>query len=358
MKRLDWYIIKKFLGTFFYAISLLAIIIIIFDISEKADDFLDNKAPVKEIIFDYYINFLPYFINLFSALFTFISVIFFTSKMAYDTEIIAILSSGISFKRMMFPFMFSAVFLAILSSCLANFVIPNTNKAMLEFEYKYIKDPRNNKENNIHMQVSPDTYIYAESYSVAENRGHRFSIEQYQGRQLKYKLTSSYALWDSIKQTWQLHNFVIRRLDSIGEKITSGPVLDTTLALTPADFSTNIEDLKTMDYWELNQFIKKEKLKGSPNIKEYEVEKHKRLSGPFSTIILTLIGVALSSRKVRGGIGLNLGIGITITFAYVLFMQVSTVFATFGSLTPALAAWLPNILFGILSAFLIKIAPK
>lgn len=358
MTKIDLYIIKKFLGTFVYAISMLAIIIIVFDISEKIDDFVENNAPLTEIVFDYYMNFLPYFINLFSALFTFITVIFFTSKMAFNTEIIAILSSGISFRRMLRPFIISSTFIALVSFTLANFIIPETNETMMDFQWKYLKDDREVKNRNIHMQIAPGTHIYVETYNADRDLGRRFTIERFEKGELVSKLKADYAQWDTVTGSWELNNWVQRTVDGKKENITTGSKKDTTLALTPEDFIINIDDLKTMDWWELRNFIKKEKLKGASNILEYQIEKYQRIAFPFANIILTLIGVAISSRKVRGGIGVHLGIGITLTFSYILFMQISTVFSANGNLQPAIAVWIPNIVYGLISVYLIKRAPK
>ena len=358
MKKIDIYIIKKFLGTFFFAISLLIVIVVVFDISEKIDDFIEKEAPLKKILFSYYLNFIPYFINLFSYLFTFIAVIFFTSKMASDSEIIAILSSGISFRRFLVPYIISAIILGLMSFYLANFLIPRTNQKMMAFEKIYIKNPRRNRDINIHMQTSPGTFIYLESYNNVTDVGNKFSLEDFENNKLVYKLSSEQIIWDSISGKWRIKNYTIRMLDGFDEKIIKGKEMDTLLNLHPREFTLIIDDIKTMNFSELRAFIEKERLKGTKNIKDYEVEKHKRIAFPFATIVLTLIGVSLSSRKSRGGIGMHLGLGIGITFSFIFFLQVSTVFATRGNLSPGLSVWIPNIIFSILALFLLKIAPK
>ena len=358
IKKIDIYIIKKFLGTFFYAIALLSIIIIVFDISEKVDEFIERKAPVSEIIFSYYANFLPFFINLFSPLFTFIAVIFFTSKLARNTEIIAILSNGISFWRLLRPYMISAIFIACLSFYLTNFLIPKTNVNLRDFEIKYLHSNQLLKDQNIHMQVRPGMFYYVENYNNITNIGRKFSIENFKNGVLDYKLIADKIVWDSLTNRWKIINYYIRTIDGKNETITKGKEIDTILNLVPKDFTINVEDIKTMDYFQLRTFFNKEKLRGAENIKFYEVEKYKRVSFPFATIILTIIGVSLSSRKVRGGIGMHLGLGIAISFAFILFMQISTVFATAGDLSPLIAVWIPNILFFILGLFLLKMAPK
>lgn len=358
IKKIDIYIIKKFLGTFFYAIALLSIIIVIFDISEKVDDFIEREAPVSEIIFSYYANFLPFFINLFSPLFTFIAVIFFTSKLARNTEIIAILSNGISFWRFLRPYMISAVIIAFLSFYLTNFLIPKTNVNLRDFEIKYLKSNQRLKDQNIHMQVRPGMFYYVENYNNLTNVGRKFSIENFKDGVLDYKLIADKIVWDSLSNRWKIVNYYIRTIDGKNETITKGKEIDTCLSLVPKDFTIDVDDIKTMDYFQLRNFFDKEKLRGAENIKFYEVEKYKRVSFPFATIILTIIGVSLSSRKTRGGVGMHLGLGIAISFAFILFMQISTVFATAGSLSPLIAVWIPNILFFILGLFLLKMAPK
>lgn len=358
MKKLDLYIIRKFLGTFFYAIALLAVIIIIFDISEKIDDFLEKKPPLSAIIFQYYANFIPYFINLFSALFTFIAVIFFTSKLAANTEIIAILNSGVSFKRLLRPYMIAALILALISFGLTNFVIPKTSKNMQNFQKVYLKSQKNNNETNIHMQISPGVFAYVESFDVKSQKGFRFSLEKFNDSSMVEKLSSESIHWDSISGMWTLENWTKRVIKEKGENLTRGTSMDTLINMKPGDFAIDVSDAMYMDYRELRDFIEMEELRGSSNLLQFQIEKHKRIAFPFATIVLTLIGVSLSSRKVRGGIGFNLGVGITICFAFIMFMQVTTVFATFGNLPPVIAVWIPNFLFGILAFWLIRIAPK
>ncbi|NTW34130.1 MAG: YjgP/YjgQ family permease, partial [Bacteroidetes bacterium] len=254
-KKIDAYIIRKFLGTFFYAIGLIIIIVIIFDISEKIDDFIEKDAPLKDIIFKYYLNFVPYFANLFTALFTFIAVIYFTSKLASNTEIVAILSSGISFKRFIRPYIISSVFIAAFSIVLSNFIIPHANNKRMEFEMMYIKSGKQSKEMNIHMQVSPGTFVYAEHYNSEANVAYHFSIEKINDKGLYYKLSSDIARWDSLKGSWILENYFVRTIDSLketNERIKNGTSLDTIINLKPSDFLENIHNIETMNFGELN----------------------------------------------------------------------------------------------------------
>ncbi len=358
VKTIDWYIIRKFLGTFFFSIALLSIIIIIFDISEKIDDFIEKEAPLQEIVFRYYLNFLPYFVNMFSALFTFISVVFFTSRLAANTEVVAMLSSGISFSRLLRPYIISSVFLALLSFVLAAYIIPVTNRTLFDFESRYIRNPRRFQGLNMHLQISPGNFIYVERYNNLQNSGYRFTLEKYDSTGLFYKLSAEAIRWDTLTAKWKIETYQVREIHPLGEILTTGVSMDTVLNFTPSDFDFDLEQMKVYTLPQLNRKIEAEKHKGSMSVVQYQIEKHKRIAFPLAAIILTLIGFSLSSRKVRGGTGLHLGIGMGVAFSYVLFMQVSVVFGTYGNLPPLLAAWLPNLLYGILAVGFLKNAPK
>ena len=353
MNKLDWYIIKKFLGTFFFTLALILLIVIVFDISEKIDDFLESEVTVKSIVMDYYINFIPYFGNLFSPLFIFISVIFFTSKMANDTEIIAILNSGMSFKRLLKPFMISAFLLGSLSFVLGNFIIPSSNSERINFENKYLKSKRYSRAKNIHMQIQTGQYIYMESFNSTRNIGYKFTLENFRNGRLSSKLKSDYIQYDTLSSKWTINKYEIREFSDNGEIIRNGARIDTSINLSPYDFIKRKSLVETMNIFELNDYIADEKLKGSEQLVYHQIEKHKRVAFPFASIILTLIAVAIASRKTRGGIGIHLGIGILIAFTYILFMQVSTTFATNSNLHPALAVWIPNLCYMVLASVLI-----
>jgi len=358
LMTIDRYIIRKFLGTFFFSIILLIFIIIVFDISEHVDDFLKHDAPLKAIIFNYYLNFIPHFINLFSYLFVFIAVIFFTSRMASDSEIVAILSSGISFRRMLLPYVVAASILAVMSFLLGNFVIPYTNRGKLEFEKRYIKDAKPFNDMNIHKQISPGVFLYMENFNTETKKGWKFSLEKFRERDLVYKLSAEEANWDSIRSKWILKRYFSRSIGPMKESMHKGEKLDTAFGMRPADFMEDIEEVSIMNFFTLRKHIQMKKLRGDPDLIKYEVKGYERVAYPFATIILTLIGVAVSSRKVRGGIGFNLGFGLALTFVYILFMQIFTVMATFGNFPALLAVWIPNILFGIIAYILLRIAPK
>lgn len=349
---------KKFLGTFFFAIALIVLIAIVFDLTEKIDDFIDKKAPLNEIILEYYLNFIPYFANLFSPLFIFIAVIFFTSKMTYNTEIIAILSSGVSFKRMMLPYFYSALILAVLTFVLYNFVIPPANKVRLEFMDRYVRNSYRNYDVNIHKQIAPGTFIYMESYNASSNIGYKFSLESFDDEQLKSKLMCDYVRWDTIINKWQAFNYYIRDIDSTGDRLSYGRSIDTTLAIFPEDFEQRDDVVEKMNYFELNDFIEEQKLQGADTIVSYLIEKYRRIANPFSTFILTLIGVTLSIRKSKGGIGLHIGFGLLLSFSYILFMQISTQYAINGGASPLLAVWIPNMIYSVIGIALYVYAPK
>jgi len=358
MSKIDWYIIKKFFGTFLFTLVLILLIVIVFDISEKIDDFLEYEISVKSIIVDYYLNFVPYFGNLFSPLFIFISVIFFTSKMASNSEIIALLNSGMSFNRLLKPFIISAVFLAIISFVLGSFVIPSSNSKRINFEDKYLTNKRYSSEKNIHMQILPGQYIYMQSFNSKRQTGYKFTLENFKDTKLISRLKADYIQFDSISQKWIINNFEIREFFEESQSIFEGNKLDSSLNLHPKEFTKKISLVETMNMFELNKYISEEELKGSEQLVYHKIEKHKRVAFPFASIILTLIAVAFSCRKVKGGTGIHLGIGILVAFTYILFMQVSTTFATNSNLAPMVAVWIPNLCYMALASILLYKAPK
>ena len=353
LKIIDRYIIKKFLGTFFYSIALIISIAIVFDVSDNLDDFISRDAPIHAIIFDYYLNFIPYFANLFSSLFTFIAVIFFTSKLAYNTEIIAILSNGVSFHRFMRPYILSAAIIALFSYTLGNYIIPPANKKRVEFRNTYINTNHANRQKNIHRQLTPGTYIYMKSYNTNNDVGYKFTLEKFEKGHLISKLSSNFIKWDREKKTWVINNYVIHNFNGYKESIQTGNKIDTTLNMSPDDYRVERDIMETMSLPTLSKQIKDMKLRGV-NPTEFEIEKQRRRSAPFSAFILTIIGASLASRKVKGGLGLHLGLGILFSFTYIMFMQVTTVFATSGAMSPTIAMWVPNFIFGVLAVILYK----
>ncbi len=358
MKILDFYIIRKFLVTFITAISLIIIIVVVIDISENIQDFLDGKAPVKEIITGYYLNFIPYFVNLFSPLFTFIAVIYFTSKLTTNSEIVAMLNAGMSLYRMLIPYLISAIIIGILSFYLSNFLIPRTSNNLNIFKEKYVSRQIRPKKSDNHIKIAPNTFAYVHYWDNVNVRGHDFWYEKFDSDGLIYKISAETISWDSTKRNWKLSNYVKRYFSGIDEKVEHGLVMDTVLNIKPNDFVWIKNGVDLMNYSEIRTFIAEEKAKGSDRVKIYEVEKHRRIAFPFSTIILTIIGMCVSSRKSRQGMGLHLLAGLAISFSFILLMQISQVFAIYGGVPVVLSIWLPNILFSVLCIGLVLTTPK
>ncbi len=358
MHKIDWYIIKKFLGSFFASIGLIIIIVVVFDISEKLDSFLEKDAPVKEIIFDYYVNFIPYFVNMFSSLFIFIAVIFFTSRMAQNTEVVPILSSGISYYRLMVPYIVCSLLIGSLNMVLANFVIPEVNKERIAFERAYVKKPYLNSNTNIHIQFDSNTYYYVENFDNHSDIGYRFTRERIEGNRLLEKLSARNIRFDSAKQTWRLTDYVNRILDENGEQVETGYRKEMEMDIRPLDFAADYVKVDEQNFKELNHLIEKEKLRGSSLVVYYRYERLQRFLHPLSAVILTLMGLSLSSNKTRRGIGKNLAVGIALAFTFILFMQMSKVFATSGAMPVWAAAFLPIVIYGFITVYLIRIAPK
>lgn len=355
LKIIDWYIIKKFLGSYFFSIILILAVTVVFDTNEKLDSFM--KAPLEAIIFDYFASFLPYFANLFSPLFVFVAVIFFTSKLAENSEIIAILSSGMSFKRLFIPYMISAAVIASLNFALSCYIIPPSNISRIEFTNTYVRNKRVDYGSNIQCKVEPNVIAYIARYDNSNRMGYRFSLEEFEGKTLKSRLTAQTITYDSAYQ-WHVNNYVIRNLDGMRETITKGSRLDTIIEITPADFLISPTDCETMTSPELHQYIERQRERGIGNIKTFEIEYHKRYAMIAAAFILTAIGMSLSSRKTKGGMGINIGIGLALSFSYIFFTTVSSTFAVSGATSPFIATWIPNILYTIIAALLYKTAPK
>ncbi|MFO7671000.1 MAG: LptF/LptG family permease [Bacteroidales bacterium] len=359
LKILDLYVIRKFLSTFFLSIVLILSIVVIFDLSEKIDDFIESGAGLREIIFDYYLNFIPYFAVLFSSLFAFIAVIYFTSRMAYNTEIIAILNSGMSFRRFLVPYLISASVIAAGAFYLSDQVIPKANKVKLDFEEKYVrKAPVKFKTKDFHRQIEPGVYIYLQNYSNVSKVGYNFTIEKFEDGELVSKMFADQIRWDTAVNKWEARRYYIRTIDGLNETLEEGKMIDTTLAIHPDDFQMRLTIVETMSLKELDDFIDKQLMQGETNVTSYQIERHNRIAFPFSLFILTMIGVAVSSRKMRGGIGLQIAIGVVISFSYILFTQFSKQFAIGGLLPVMAAVWLPNLFFLIIAFVLFRLAPR
>ena len=359
IRRIDWYIIKKFLGTYFFAIALIISIAVVFDVNEWIDNFINNKAPVKAIIFDYYANFIPYFSNLFSPLFVFISVIFFTSKLAENSEIIAMMSTGLSFKRLLRPYMISAAIISVLTYGMGAYVIPKGNVTRLNFEDKYKKKKKQEYVRNVQVEVDNGVIAYMERYENYNKTAYRFSLDKFVDKKLVAHLTAKSATYDTTTvHKWTLKNYMIREMDGMKEKITKGDRLDYIIKMEPRDFLIMKGQQETMTSSELSDYIDRQKRRGFANIKEFEIEYHKRIAMSFASFILTIIGVSLSSRKVKGGMGLYLGVGLALSFSYILFQTVSATFAINGNASPFLAVWVPNNVYTFIAIYLYRKAPK
>ncbi|SKC48275.1 lipopolysaccharide export system permease protein [Bacteroidales bacterium WCE2004] len=357
--KIDWYIAKKFISTFFLSMVLIIVVIIIFDLSEKIDYFVKNEAPLKAIVFDYYCNYIPYMINMFASLFVFITVIFFTSRMASNSEIIAILSCGVRFHRMMVPYIASATLIALLSLGLNLYVIPHSNATRIEFEAKYIKRHNNFNLRNIHYQISPGKFVYIESFSRWNNTAYKFTIEDMEGHRLVRKISAESAAWDSTTTGWQLRKVITRDYSTgLKDDVRYADQVDTVIGLKLKDLFNNEKTVETLAIGALDELIETQKLRGDPNVMYARIEKQRRLTMPFSAIILTIIGVSLSARKRRGGIGWNIGIGIGLAFSYIFFLRMSEMFVYTDTLPPGIALWLPNLLFAGVAYFLYKRACK
>lgn len=361
LKRLDKYIIGKFIGTYFFAIALIISISIVFDFNENLSKFSQYNAPWQAIIFDYYANFVPYFANLFSPLFVFIAVIFFTSKMAGNSEIIAIISAGVSFRRLMRPYMISCVLISTLSFVLAAYVIPKGNVVKQNFESMYKNKKKNTQADNVQIQVERGVIAYIQHYDNERKQGYGFFLDKFENKKLVSHMTANSIQYDTIadsKYHWKALGWKIREMRGMKETITSGSSLDTLIQMEPIDLVFSKGQQETFTSPQLKEYISKQIDRGSKNIVQYEVEYHKRIASSFASFILTTIGISLSSRKRKGGMGMYLGIGLALSFTYIMLQTISATFAINVGAPAALAAWMPNIIFSFIAFFCYKQAPK
>ena len=359
--RLDWYIIRKFIGTYIFSIVLIISIALVFDFNENLSKFTKYHAPWRAIVFDYYANFIPYYSNLFSPLFVFIAVIFFTSKLAGNSEIIAMLSSGVSFRRLMRPYMISCVLIASVTFYLNSFVIPHGTVIRQNFESLYRNSKKNTSAENVQLQVGKGTVAYIQHYDDRYKRGYGFSLDKFEGKKLVSHMTAMEIQYDTIadaKYHWKATNWKTRTLVGLRERIVTGDVKDTVILMEPTDLVYSKGQQETFTSPELLDYISKQTSRGSGNVVQYEVEFHKRIAMSFSSFILTIIGLSLSARKRKGGMGLYLGIGLGLSFGYIMLQTVSATFAIQANFPPALAAWMPNIIFAFVAYFCYRKAPR
>ncbi len=361
LKRMDRYIIYKFIGTYIYSILLIISISIVFDVNENLAKFTNFHAPLRAIVFDYYANFVPYFANLFSPLFVFIAVIFFTSKLAGNSEIIAMLACGMSFKRLLRPYIFSAALIAILNFFLGAYIIPKGTVVRHDFEALYKNNKKNTSASNIQLMVDRGVVAYLSQYDDIRKTGYGFALYKFDNKKLVSQMNASVIQYDTIAEEryhWKARNYKIRTLTGMREKITSGAEIDTLIQMEPMDLVFSKGQQETFTSPELLRYISKQEERGSSNVVQYEVEYHKRIASSFASFILTIIGVSLSSRKRKGGMGMYLGIGLALSFAYILLQTISATFAINADTPPMLAAWMPNILYAFIAYYCYKKAPN
>ncbi len=361
IKVLDWYIIRKFIGTYIYSIALIISISIVFDVNENLAKFSQYHAPLKAVVFDYYANFVPYFANLFSPLFVFIAVIFFTSKLASNSEIISMLAAGVSFKRLMRPYMISCVLISTLSFFLSAYIIPHGTVIRQNFETMYKNKKKNTSADNVMLQVDRGVIAYIQHYDNTMKKGYGFSLDKFENKKLVSHMTAMEAQYDTIsdsKYHWTLNNWKVRELRGLKEHITSGMRRDTVIQMEPTDLVYSKGQQETFTSPELKEYISKQMDRGSSNVVQYQVEYHKRIASSFASFILTTIGLSLSSRKRKGGMGMYLGIGLALSFGYIMLQTVSSTFAINANTPPIIAAWIPNIIFAIVAYFCYKKAPN
>lgn len=361
LRILDWYIIRKFIGTYFFAILLIISISIVFDVNENLSKFTQYHAPMKAIVFDYYANFVPYFANLFSPLFVFIAVIFFTSKLTGNSEIIAMQATGMSFKRLMRPYMISCVLISALTYYLGAYVIPHGTVVRQNFESIYKNKRKNTSAENVQLQVGQGVIAYIQHYDNNSKRGYGFCLDKFENKKLVSHMTATEIQYDTIsdsKYHWKANNWKIRKLKGLKEHITSGSVKDTVILMEPTDLVYSKGQQETFTSPQLLDYISKQTSRGSGNVVQYEVEYHKRIAMSFASFILTTIGLSLSSRKRKGGMGLYLGIGLALSFTYIMLQTVSATFAINAGTPPMMAAWIPNIIFAVIAYFCYRQAPN
>lgn len=358
MKILDYYILKKFLKTYVFAVFLIVLIVMVIDYTEKIDDFIRKQAPMHAIIFDYYLNFIPYWANYISPLMVFIATVFFTANLAAKTEIIAILSSGVSFTRLMRPYLIGSSIIAIGTFIMIGWVVPNANKIRVPFEHQYINGTYFFDKRDVHIKIAPDVYAYIESYDNNTNTGYRFSLERISNNEIKEKLISDRITWDTVRKKWTIHDYRIRNLMPGKTGIFAGTKIDTTLNLFPKDFQNKHLLHETFTLPELNRHIDLVRSRGADGIEVFLIEKYLRFANPISVIILTIIGFLVSARKSRGGVGFQIALGFSLAFIYILFFMMSKGIAEGGGMPPLLAVWLPNIVFSAVGVGLYYTLPR
>lgn len=360
LKRLDTYIIGKFIGTYIFSIILILAISIVFDVNENLTTFNKYHAPLRAIVMDYYVNFIPYYTCMFSPLFVFIAVIFFTSKLAGNSEFVAMISSGISFNRLLRPYLISAALISAVNFYLGSYVIPKGNIIKQDFEVHYMNKAKNNSADNVQLQVGKGVIAYIEHYDNNRRTAYNFFLDKFENKQLVSHFTASSLQYDTIAEEryhWHATNCRIRRLKGMKEEIESRYELDTVIIMEPMDLIYSYGQQETLTSPELLRYISKQQDRGSTNIVQYQVEYYKRIATSFAAFILTIIGASLAAKKRKGGMGLSLGIGLTLSFTYILLQTVSSTFAINAGTPPLFASWVPNLLYLPIAYFCYRQAP-
>lgn len=379
MKLIDRYILKRFLSTFFFVVLILLAVITVIDLTEKMDKYAKAELNAGQVLL-YYKDFIPWIGSLVTPITIFIATVYVCARMAGHTEVIAILSSGVSFKRLLFPFFVGATIVAAISFALNGWIIPNSNKSRLAFEVQYLKNKYYFDKQNIHIQVAPDTYLYLKSYNNTSNIGYLFTLERFDGTKLIEKLSASRIEWDSTKQKWNMRDWRLKRINRVFEGpdssdvatdnfiaaknlvekefIVRGDQLDTALVIHPKEFESDYRKYDGLTLNELTDYIRTLRARGSTGVEVYEVEKYTRYSAPFTIFILVFMGVIVSSRKSRGGTGLQIALGFLLSFVFILFFTLFRTFAEAGSMPPEISVWVPNIIFGFISLAMYKYVPR
>lgn len=354
---IDSYILRKFIGSVVYAILLLMTIIIVFDLSENIQRFMDHAIPLKSIVVDYYFNFIPYFINLFIPLFTFISVIWFTSKLSSHNEIISILGNGVSFRRFLIPYFIGAFIIVIISLFMANFVVPKTNEKLNEFKYKNFGKAAISTT-YLHVKNSTNSYIFIERWDRSTERGFNATYEEFDGSSISHKITAQGIHYNEEKGQWELIHCLRRKFVDDKEYVTVSDKIDTIFNVLPRNFNQDAFVSETMSFAELKQFIKEEKARGSSLVAQYQIEANKRVANPLGIIIMTFLGLSVSFRKNIRGVGVHIFMGMGLAFTFIFLQQVSTVFSVSGGLPPVLGTWIPNIIFLGITIGMLQVVSK
>lgn len=357
MKKLDWYILKKLLVTFIFVVGMLELIICVIDYTEKNDDFIKNEVTGEQIRY-YYLTFIPYIASLLTPITVFITTVLVTARLAARTEIVAMLASGISFKRLMFPYLIGSVIIGAASFYLNSYIIPDANKYRIEFELEFLKDPWYNTDKHIHVKIGEEGYVYLYRYDNRRDIGNNITLEKIRGTELLEKITARQIEWIDSTRTWKLKRWQKRSVEDFGEVIEEGQEIDTLLALSPSDFANKDRHWETMTMTELKDYIILQRSRGADDVPLYEIEKYIRYMQPFTVVILMAIGVIVSARKSRRGTGFQIALGFLIAFMFIITFILAKSIAEAGSMNTIVAIWIPNMIFSIVSVLLYKTVPR